>query len=183
MPFKRRDRHSLGRHIWEMVWPSMGWKRAVRYWRLRIARLDDSPECISIGIASGVSTAFLPIPIGQIVIAAALAAILRGNITASIASTFVANPWTIPLMWYASYRVGIAAYDGMGGKNDTTFPDILDTGALWQALKDHPLELMVPWLVGGAIIGALVWPITYYTCRALVVAERVALKQRKRTKP
>lgn len=180
MVFRRKRRPFLV-HAKEMFWPSMGWKRTLMYYKLRLARLDDSPECISIGMASGVSVAFVPIPVIQFMLAAILAAILRGNLTAAVLATLVANPWTIPFMWYSSYRVGIWLYGQMGVTNLVTPPDDLSLSSLWALIQAEPLELMVPWVSGAIVIGLVIWPVTYYLCRALVIAERLAYKKQRAT--
>lgn len=181
MVFRRRKRPFLV-HVKEMFWPAMGWTRTITYYKLRLARLDDSPECISIGMASGVSVAFIPIPIIQFFLAALLAAILRGNLTIAMAATLVANPWTIPFMWYSSYRAGIELYGLMGVTNLVAPPDDLSFSSLWALIQAEPLELMVPWISGALIIGIVAWPLTYYTCRCLVIAERIAYRNARKNK-
>jgi uncharacterized protein len=178
MVFRRKRRPFLV-HAKEMFWPSMGWGRTFQYYKLRLARLDDSPECISVGMASGVAVSFIPVPIIQFFLAAMLAAILRGNLTAAVLATLVANPWTIPFMWYSSYRVGIWLYGQMGITNLVAPPDDLSLSSLWALIRAEPLELMVPWVSGAIVIGLVIWPIAYFFFRALVIAERIAYKKQR----
>jgi uncharacterized protein len=178
MPFSRRTPLSFLHHLRAMFWPDMGWQRTLRYYRIRIARLDDSPECISKGIASGIAVSFLPLPIVQLILAPLLSAVLRGNLTASMISTFVANAWTIPFMWYLSYIVGRRLYESMGIVGMAEFPATFSLSDLWHAVRAQPEELMIPWVAGGAVIGFVMYPMAYYFCRGLVVAERKLIKRR-----
>jgi uncharacterized protein (DUF2062 family) len=40
------------------------------------------------------------------ILSALLAVVLRGNIVASAIGTIVGNPWTFPIIWAGSYRLG-----------------------------------------------------------------------------
>lgn len=57
------------------------------------------------GVALGLFVGFL-LPIGQIVVAALLAATARGNIMVAAAATLITNPLTFPPIYYAAYRIG-----------------------------------------------------------------------------
>lgn len=57
------------------------------------------------GVALGLFVGFL-VPIGQIVIAALLAASARGNLLVASIATLVTNPVTFPPIYYAAWRTG-----------------------------------------------------------------------------
>lgn len=57
------------------------------------------------GVALGLFVGFI-IPVLHTVIAAILAIPTRANIAVAAVATLVVNPLTIPLMYYAAYRVG-----------------------------------------------------------------------------
>lgn len=57
------------------------------------------------GVALGLFVGFM-LPIGQIVVAALLAATARGNLLVAAAATLVTNPLTFPPIYVAAYRTG-----------------------------------------------------------------------------
>lgn len=57
------------------------------------------------GLALGVFIAFLPV-LGQMVIAAAFAILLRLNLPVAVMSVWITNPFTIAPIYYFSYKVG-----------------------------------------------------------------------------
>lgn len=57
------------------------------------------------GVALGLFVGFI-IPVGQIVVAALLAATARGNLLVAAVSTLVTNPFTFPPIYYAAWRTG-----------------------------------------------------------------------------
>nr|WP_207162370.1 DUF2062 domain-containing protein [Thiocapsa imhoffii] len=57
------------------------------------------------GVAVGLFVAFMP-PLGQTLIAAAVAILLRVNLPITLAMSFVSNPVTIPPILYFSYSLG-----------------------------------------------------------------------------
>lgn len=57
------------------------------------------------GVALGLFVGFI-IPIGQVVIAALLAASARGNLLVAAMATLITNPFTFPPIYYAAFRTG-----------------------------------------------------------------------------
>lgn len=57
------------------------------------------------GVALGLFVGFI-LPIGQIIVAALLAASARGNLLVAAAATLVTNPVTFPPIYYAAFRTG-----------------------------------------------------------------------------
>lgn len=57
------------------------------------------------GAALGLFVGFI-LPIGQIVVAALLAASARGNLLVAAMATLVTNPFTFPPIYYAAFRTG-----------------------------------------------------------------------------
>ncbi len=57
------------------------------------------------GVALGLFVGFI-LPIGQIIVAALLAATARGNLLVAVAATLVTNPFTFPPIYYAAFRTG-----------------------------------------------------------------------------
>ncbi len=88
------------------LWPACGWRRSLRYARLRLGRLQASPHAVGLGLAVGVFAAFQPILGFQMLAAAGVAVLLRASLPAALIGTFVGGPLTWPFMWFASYEVG-----------------------------------------------------------------------------
>lgn len=57
------------------------------------------------GVALGLFVGFI-LPIGQIVVAALLAASARGNLMVAAMATLITNPLTFPPIYYAAFRTG-----------------------------------------------------------------------------
>lgn len=57
------------------------------------------------GVALGLFVGFV-LPIGQILVAALLAASARGNMLVAAVATLITNPFTFPPIYYAAYRTG-----------------------------------------------------------------------------
>lgn len=60
---------------------------------------------VSCGVAAGLLSAFIPLPI-QMISAAAFCVLLRGNILIAIALTWISNPLTFFPINYVIYKVG-----------------------------------------------------------------------------
>jgi hypothetical protein len=181
MLFARRVRPHFSHRVYEFLWPRQGWGRTLKYYRHRLLRLRGSPHFVAMGLAAGVFAAFVPVIGVQIVIAAALAYLLRGSVGAAALGTFVAMPVTYPMIWVASYWVGntligtghgydhaavIAGADklleaAMSGSHDAV---VRTTAALWPLY--HPL------LVGGFALGLVAGGSAYYIALRLVARRR-----------
>ncbi len=182
MPFKRRSPKHLTSHFRDAVWPQMGWRRAFRYYRLRLTRLDDSPTRIAFGIANGISVCFTPLPLLHFVQALALSFLMRGNILATLVSSWVGNPWTYPLMWAAAWEIGRRMFRVIGWRV-ADIPDHAGLSDLWKIMMDDPMGVMIPWIAGGYMAMILAWPMIFYGVRPLIARAqkgRVYLRRRNR---
>jgi len=106
--FKRRVAHSLSRKIKELLWPSMGFKRAGHYLALRIMRLSDADghDVLAQSVAWGIGLSFFPVPGIHAVMAAAIAALLRLNILVAMLGTLIVPPVIIPVVFSLDFLVG-----------------------------------------------------------------------------
>lgn len=181
MIFKRREPERWSSKLRNLLWPRMGWKRTLRYFKYRLIRLQDSPSKISRGIASGVAISFIPLPGTHFIHAFVLAWFLQGNILASLAATWVGNPWTFPIMWYFAYVTGVGLFRAFGWET-SDLPAHFTWDDLWHALTTDPYPLILPWMLGGYLICALTWPITYYLVHPLIAKAQHARHERWRRK-
>ncbi|MEM7070296.1 MAG: DUF2062 domain-containing protein [Pseudomonadota bacterium] len=158
MMFKPKKPQPLWRTLRKLVWPDMTFKRVFTYFCLRLARLKDSIDAISIGFAFGAALSFTPLFGLHIAIAAGLSLMFRGNLLSAIIGTIVGNPWTFPFIWWSSYQLGqlILArdYDDMS--------DPLSNNLSFDFIYNGFHEYFVPMMVGGAIIAIPVWFIFFW---------------------
>lgn len=157
----------------------MGWSRSLIYISHRLIRLKDTTYSLAMGLTLGTAVSFTPTPGTHILQAAGFAWLFRSNILASFLGTLVGNPWTIPLMWWMSYKVGEFAFETFGF-DVKKMPDHFTWAALVSEIKADPLALFLPWLVGGYIMAIISIPICYAIFHVLVLhgrARQMAWKQ------
>ncbi len=106
MLFRRRETESCWERLRVHLWPRRSWSRSSRYVVYRLRRLSATPHAIALGFAIGAFAAVTPYIGTHMVMAALLAWIIGGSIVAALLGTFVGNPLTYPLIWYATYEVG-----------------------------------------------------------------------------
>lgn len=83
-------------------------KRFIRYWYLRLVRIQASPQNIARGLAAGVFVGLLPVLPFQTIIAIALAFVVRGSKIAAALGTWVSNPLNWVPVYMMFYYVGKA---------------------------------------------------------------------------
>lgn len=113
---------------------------------------------VSGAFAVGLFCAFIPLPF-QMVIAAAIAIMIRVNLPIAVSLVWITNPITIPPIFYGSYKVGslIMGHELIVSDYTLTadwFTSQLDL--IWQ-----------PFLLGSLICGIISAVIAYTTIRLL----------------
>lgn len=140
----------------------------------RILHADDGPHRIAWGVAVGMFVAWTPTIGAQMVIAAALAWLLRGNVAAAAAVVWVTNPYTmVPVYWF-NYVIGTMLVGGPP-LNLAWFEDLIhnDSHRAWldyMAFAYQKLaEVFWPMWVGSVAaaipIAAASYAATYYAIR------------------
>jgi len=179
MLFKRAKAASLGERLMRLLWPRGGWSRSTRYIFLRMKRLPSSPHRIAVGAASGVFAVFTPFLGAQLILAACLALMMRGSVLASFLASFIGNPLTYPVIWFATFNLGnvLLGQTASGRLVDLrarveTFWESLVSGSpnsvsdaftsIWPIIK--------PMAVGALPLGILGACLTYLAARWLVGA-------------
>ena len=159
----KEPRHKkLRKAFRQAIWPKMGWGRVARYYRLRIYRLDDTPYAIAAGLACGVAVSFTPFMGLHMILSVILARILNGSMIAAVLGSFTGNPWTFPLIWILTYKIGIYI---LGVVATTPPPDIF----ILDDIFDHPLRLFLPMLIGSLPCAILAWLVTYFPMRDIII--------------
>ncbi len=106
MLFQRRSTQSWRSRLRAMAWPTRSFTRSARYFAKRAVRINASPYAIAMGVACGAFTSFTPLLGLHILLAFAIAYLLRANLIAAAIGTAVGNPLTFPLIWASTFRVG-----------------------------------------------------------------------------
>ena len=92
--FKRRVPRHVLRRLLGLVYPLMGWRRTLQYYRHRALRLPGTPASIARGIACGAAVSFTPFVGLHFILAFAMAWLIGGNLLAAAIGTIVGNPLT-----------------------------------------------------------------------------------------
>ncbi len=199
MVFKRRDRRSVLRTLAEVLYPRGGWRRAFEYVKHRLRRLPDTPERISRGLAAGVIAAWSPFYGLHFLIAAALAAIFRGNIISSLLGTFFGNPLTYVPIGVVALKTGHILLGrkpqpemehGFGEAFSAAAADLwhnliaafTPAHADWHGLGIFYEAVFLPYLVGGIIPGLVSAGVCYVLALPLIRAYQNTRRKRLRSR-
>ena len=136
-------------------------KRASLFYFLKLVRVKDSVDKLSIGFACGAMVSFTPFIGFHFFLAIIFAFILRGNLVASLIGTFVGNPFTFPFIWIFIYRVGNVFF-----KNDQSF----SLQFTFESLFNQGYEILAPMLIGSLIVSIPIWFITYFSLKFLILS-------------
>lgn len=188
MMFQRRSRPGWLGVVRNAVWPKAGWRRASLYLMHRVGRIDASPHEIGAGFAAGVAISFLPLNGLHLVLGAVLALMTRGNVLASAIGTLIGNPWTFPVIWVATFEVGVRLLPGYFDHPVRTEAFVRVMADLLSALLTFDLELInnkvwpiwYPMMVGSIPLAMVAWGASYWIVRTFVLARR---RRRERREP
>lgn len=172
--FKRRKQHTALSHFRELIWPTMGWRRAIRYSRLRVSRLSDSTHKIATGLALGMAVSFSPIIGTHFIQVLILCWLLRANVLSAIIGTFVGNPWTYPFIWWGSIKFGAWLISFFGLSAADSLPADIDLSVLWNMIKHEPIRVFLPWMLGGHILAVISFFPSYAVYYRLVLRAKSA---------
>ncbi len=152
---------------------------------LKIVREKATPEYIARGWSIGMFFG-CTIPIGgQLICSIPAAFLLKGSKIGAVLGTFLTNQVTVffiyPVQCYAGARLlGLdLSYDCIKAKlkdvvSSEGFLECLD------ALKNLAGELAGAFFLGGAIMAAVLTPITYFLVKKMVVGYRIRTQKRRR---
>lgn len=172
--FKRRKPLTLRQTIIELFWPSMGWRRSFYYVKHRLLRVADSTHKIALGLAIGMGVSFTPLLGTHFIQAGIISFVARGNIFSAMIGTFIGNPWTFPFFWWAGFSFGRFMFSFFGIHGAADLPDHVTMQILWDLLWSHPLDLFLPWMLGGYTLCFVSIPFTYFVYYYLVHTAKIA---------
>ena len=181
MLFKSRQVPSLVERFRLALWPRRSWGRSIAYILLRLKRLPSSPHRIALGCAAGVFAVFTPFLGVQLILAGALALVLRGSVLASFLASFVGNPLTYPVIWFATFNLGNVL---LGGTASAQLVDLRGkAGALGEGLMNGSpgaiataaeslWPIVKPMAVGSLPLGGFAAAVAYVGVHRLISVSR-----------
>ena len=198
--FKRRERRSIFRFFYEVIFSFKGISRAIEYVAIRLKRIPDTPHKISLGMSCGIFASFTPLFGLHFLIAGLLSYLLRANVLASLIGTFVGNPITFPIITVFNLKLGewilgSSEYSSDdGGKIFEGFLDFIfliyksffTEGSIGEnnvpRMNEFLNGVFIPYSLGGLIFGIFIAVLSYFLLRPLVATyqkKRSALKAKR----
>ena len=184
--FKRRERRTVFRFFYEVIFSLKGISRAIEYVGIRLKRIPDTPHKISLGMSCGIFASFTPLFGLHFLIAGLLSYVFRANVLASLIGTFVGNPITFPIITVFNLKLGewilgSSEYSSDdGGKIFEGFLDFIfliyksffTDGSIGENSVPRMNEffngVFIPYSLGGFIFGTIIAIISYFLLRPLV---------------
>lgn len=153
-------------------------RKSVKFY-LRLMRHPGTPESIGRGVAAGFFTAFI-IPAGHMAVAFLLAVLIRGARGAAVLSTWITNPFTMPVVYPVQCYVG----SFITGK---PLSYSLIKKMVFSALHDRSLEaagalsgdLIISFFAGGLLFGTIMAISGYFISIQMVRRYRIRRTFRK----
>ena len=198
--FKRRERRSIFRFFYEVVFSLKGITRAIEYVGIRLKRIPDTPHKISLGMSCGIFASFTPLFGLHFLIAGLLSYVLRANVLASLIGTFIGNPITFPIITVFNLKLGewiLGSNEYSSGDGGKIFEGFLDfifliykslftEGLIGEnsvpRMNEFLYGVFIPYSIGGLILGISIAIISYLLLRPLVSTyqkKRDSLKARR----
>lgn len=147
---------------------------------LRLMQHSGTPESVGRGVAAGLFVAFF-LPGGHMVVAFLLAILVRGARAAAVLSTWITNPFTIPVIWPIQCYLGSYL---MGRPLSHAHIERLLWGAIhtpsMKTVGELSGELIQSFFAGGLLLGSIVAAIGY--CLAVIMVQRHRARQAGRRK-
>ncbi|MGH6942940.1 MAG: DUF2062 domain-containing protein [Geminicoccaceae bacterium] len=171
--FRRRNPIPLWQRLRSWLWPRIGWRRSGVYVLKRLARLSGTPHSIAAGFASGAALAFTPFMGFHIILSVLLALLVRGNYVAAAVGTLVGNPWTFPLIWVSTYKLGHLLLGGV------ELPVAHLSPLTLQTLFSNLHALLWPMTVGSVPMAIVAWFVSYFPLVRLIAAYQHARRRRR----
>jgi len=143
--------------------------------------MPGTPHRIAAGLAAGAALSCAPLPGVHFLLAVLLALATRGSPLASAIGTAFGNPWTFPVLWGASHRIGVALTPGADegwtlGAAEIAELLVILPGALLSldmaVLSERVLPVWQPMMIGSLPLGTAVWVAVYLLVRRAVTAQR-----------
>ena len=133
--------------------------RIFRLFKLKIYRIRDFPEAVAIGLSWGAAVSFTPLLGFHLIICYLGTWFMRGNLIAATVGTIIGNPWTFPIFFYVDYKIGLLFFEEK--LNNYEFKV--------QFFINNFEDLFYPTLLGSLPLAFIIWFITYYITKNLLM--------------
>lgn len=167
-----------------------------RRWLKPFLSRNGSAEAIAGGLAIGTFIAFTPTFGIQILLAYMVATLCRASRAAAIVPVWITNPLSLAAIYASTYRIGLLFVDGPSvghvRRQLTQLVlrwdayDTFDLPARFRAAAAMGVEVFIPMLIGGVLVGAVgagvVYPLSLWTVRRLR-AQRDSRRAKRRLFP
>jgi hypothetical protein len=147
------------------AWPRTSWSRSSRYVVYRLRRLSATPHAVALGFAAGAFSAVTPFLGTHLMMALALAWIIGGSLVAAVLGTFLGNPLTYPVLWYATYVVGNVMLGNEGQSKEIDLSE-----GIFRSSLDHLWPILKPMSLGCIPVGLAVAALSYVLVKPAVSA-------------
>jgi uncharacterized protein (DUF2062 family) len=125
-----------------------------------VRRIPGTPYAIAAGFACGAAISMMPFPGLHFLLSGIFAWSIRASIIASAIGTAVGNPWTFPFIWLWTFEFG----NWLIGTDKALTQQVITLQYLW----DHPLDLLLPMLVGSIPTAIVTWFVFYWPLKRMV---------------
>ena len=133
--------------------------RIFRLLKLKVYRIRDFPEAVAIGLSWGAAVSVTPLLGFHLIICYLGTWLMRGNLVAATVGTIVGNPWTFPIFFYVDYKIGLLFFEEKINNYDFKI----------QFFINNFEDLFYPTLLGSLPIAFIIWFITFYTTKNLLI--------------
>lgn len=134
----------------------------------KLDALKGTPESIAKGFATGVAISFTPFVGFHLLLSLFVTKISKQNATAAALGTIAGNPWTFPIIWYATLHIGRLLLYQENTQSEVDFEEIFKE--LYHAVITLDFEVFLsdiwpeffPMLVGCIPLYIIVWNVVYH---------------------
>ena len=193
MPFGRKKKKGLITSIFNFIKVFFAFSRTKKYISLSIKRIKDTPQALSLGIATGISISFTPFIGLHALLAMLVSWIIGGSMAAALIGTLFGNPWTFPFIWYFTFEIGqLMNYGFLPYEEEFSFQSIKqEISTLLVIIKNiiifanipeleenvEKLKLIPFMIVGSIPLVVVIWIISYFTFLMIFKSYRKKVKK------
>jgi uncharacterized protein len=132
-----------------------------------IFRVQDTPHRIALAFGMGVFIAFCPLLGFHTLLALLLAFVFRLSRVAILAGAWTNNPWTLAPMFMAGTALGCTLF-GVSPESLEAIDWSLHGHAFYVALWEGLRPLLIPFVVGNTVLGAIAGLLSYLVVRTVL---------------
>lgn len=182
---RRRGRHKKKRqdfwhHMQEYIWPSIGGSAFLRLLEIKVKRAKGSAHAVAFGLAAGACVSLTPFVGLHGAIALLLCYFFRGSYVMGVLGTLVGNPWTFPIIWISTYRLGNWM---LQVENPPKLPKQLVPTEIFNNFEVYFYSYLWPMMVSGLplglVLGFLIYKIVYTSVDTYRSSRKKHLKERR----